>query len=205
MKSLVHRSEPELMNGISSKYGRNRTDYIEHATELADFVDELRNEKKLSRNSGKSHRDGSQVNAIASRRETRTCGYCKKKGHIANNCRSKKKATKITTLPLLAWVATRISKRKDDYQKVEDSWPTTIEWILDSGCGRHLTGSANLFVENTNAAGTSLILPDGARAKSMHKEILKWSHQSDKKRVTSMLKMLNMCRDSRETCFLMST
>jgi hypothetical protein len=33
LKSLVHRSGPELMHEISSKYDRNRTDYI--ATELA--------------------------------------------------------------------------------------------------------------------------------------------------------------------------
>jgi hypothetical protein len=33
------------------------------------------------------------VNAIASRRETRACEYYKKKGHIAKNYRSKKKAT----------------------------------------------------------------------------------------------------------------
>ncbi len=41
LKTLVHRSGPELMHEISSKYDRNRTDYIEHATELAAFADEL--------------------------------------------------------------------------------------------------------------------------------------------------------------------
>jgi hypothetical protein len=53
--------------------------------------------------------------------------------------------------------------------KVEDTWPTKIEWILDSGCGRHLTGNASLFGNNTNAARTSLILPDETRAASIHK------------------------------------
>jgi hypothetical protein len=67
LKSLVHRSGPELMHEISSKYDRNRTDCIEHATELADFADELWNERNLSRSTGRSHRDDSQVNAIASR------------------------------------------------------------------------------------------------------------------------------------------
>ncbi len=47
LKSLVHRSGPELMHEISSKYDRSRTDYIEHATELADFADELWNERNL--------------------------------------------------------------------------------------------------------------------------------------------------------------
>jgi hypothetical protein len=69
LKSLVRRSQPELMLKISSKYDRNRTDEIEHATELADFADELWNDRNLSRNTGRPHRGGSQVNAIASRRE----------------------------------------------------------------------------------------------------------------------------------------
>jgi hypothetical protein len=153
LKSLVTRSGPELMHEISSKYDRNRTNYIEHATELADFVDELWNERNLSRNTGRSHRDGSQVNAIKSKRDTRTCEFCKKKGHVAKYCRSRKKATEETT----------------SSTKVEDILPTKIEWILDSGCGRHLTGNASLFGNNTNAARTSLILPDGTRATSMHK------------------------------------
>ena len=41
MKNLVHRSGPELMHEISSKYDRHRADYIVHATELADCADKL--------------------------------------------------------------------------------------------------------------------------------------------------------------------
>ncbi len=112
LKGLVHRSGPELMHEISSKYNRNRTDYIEHATELADFADELWNERNVSRNTGWSHLDGSQVKAIIYRSETRTCEYCKKKGHEAKYCRSKKKTTedktKIKIILHLAWVAIRM-------------------------------------------------------------------------------------------------
>ncbi len=37
----------------------------------------------------------------------------------------------------------------------------TIEWMLDSGCGRHLTGNARLLSSNVSNASTSLYLPDG--------------------------------------------
>jgi hypothetical protein len=172
LKSLVTRSGPELMHEISSKYDRNRTNYIEHATELADFVDELWNERNLSRNTGRSHRDGSQVNAIKSKRDTRTCEFCKKKGHVAKYCRSRKKATEDKDKDSFAFSVgydKDVEKETTSSTKVEDILPTKIEWILDSGCGRHLTGNASLFGNNTNAARTSLILPDGTRATSMHK------------------------------------
>jgi hypothetical protein len=41
LKSMVHRSGADIIHEISSKYYRNRTDYIDHATELAEFADEL--------------------------------------------------------------------------------------------------------------------------------------------------------------------
>jgi hypothetical protein len=48
LKSMVHRSGADLIHEISSKYDRNRNDYINHATELAEFADELWNERSLS-------------------------------------------------------------------------------------------------------------------------------------------------------------
>jgi hypothetical protein len=47
--------------------------------------------------------------------------------------------------------------------------PVQIEWILDSGCGRHLTGNPNLLGENAEEAGTQLVLPDGTRSRSLRK------------------------------------
>ncbi len=42
----------------------------------------------------------------------------------------------------------------------------TIEWILDSGCGRHLTGNASLLSSDIATAATSLYLPDGSTVQS---------------------------------------
>jgi hypothetical protein len=48
-------------------------------------------------------------------------------------------------------------------------WHNSIECILDSGCGRHLTGSPDLLGEDANKAGTTLVLPDNTRARSPRK------------------------------------
>jgi hypothetical protein len=111
------------------------------------------------------------VNAITSRRETRTCEYCKKKGHVSKYCRSRKKDIEGKDKDSFAF---SVGYDKDAEEgrtssTKEDALYTKIEWILDSGCGRHLTGNASLFDNNTNAACTSLILPDGTKATSMHK------------------------------------
>ncbi len=45
----------------------------------------------------------------------------------------------------------------------------SIEWILDSGCGRHLTGSPELLGEDADKTGTSLILPYVTRTGSLRK------------------------------------
>jgi hypothetical protein len=80
------------MSEISSKYERNRTDYIEHATELADYADERWNERSMNKYTGRSGRDRSQVNTVDPKRvEMRTCLNCQKKGHIARDCKLKKK------------------------------------------------------------------------------------------------------------------
>jgi hypothetical protein len=44
-----------------------------------------------------------------------------------------------------------------------------VEWILDSGCGRHLTGNSKLLGENAEVAGTQLVLSDGTRSQFLRK------------------------------------
>jgi hypothetical protein len=66
LKSMVHRSGADLIHEISSKYDRNRTDYIDHPTEPAEFTDELWNDRNLNKNTGRPYHDGSVVNAVDS-------------------------------------------------------------------------------------------------------------------------------------------
>jgi hypothetical protein len=68
LKSMVHRSGVDLIHEISSKCDRNRTDYINHATELAEFADELWSERNLDKSTARSNRGGSVVNAFVSKR-----------------------------------------------------------------------------------------------------------------------------------------
>ncbi len=167
LKSIVHRSGPELMHEISSRCDWNRTDDIENATELADFADELWNERNLHKKTRRSHRDESRVIAIESMKETRHVTTVRRKGISPRIADRRKEQPRIKTLLLLALLVTKNLKKKIYLQLSKDIWPTTIEYILDSGCGRHLTGNPNLFGENTNAAGTSLISSDGTRSKSL--------------------------------------
>jgi hypothetical protein len=89
LKSIVHRSGTDHAHEISSKCERNRTDYIDHAAELADFADELWNERNLSKSDQSP--DGSVVNAVVPRRPNRhVCHNCQKKGHLESVCREKK-------------------------------------------------------------------------------------------------------------------
>jgi hypothetical protein len=76
----MHRTGAEPIHDIASKYDRSRIDYIEHATELADYADELWNERNLRKYTGRSNRERSQVNAINIRKIIPVCSRCKKNG-----------------------------------------------------------------------------------------------------------------------------
>ncbi len=55
----------------------------------------------------------------------------------------------------------------NEYDNSEDEGKErTIEWILDSGCGFHLTGNASLFSSDISSASTTLYLPDGSMVQS---------------------------------------
>jgi hypothetical protein len=59
------------------------------------------------------------------------------------------------------------SSNDEDYNNEHDNSEDegkerTIEWILDSGCGRHLTGNACLFSSDISSASTTLYMPDGS-------------------------------------------
>jgi hypothetical protein len=78
MKNIVHRGGAGLLSEISSKYDRHRTEYIEHATESADYADELWNERYLNKKPGRTNLDGSQVNAVDPKKvDTCTRHNCK--------------------------------------------------------------------------------------------------------------------------------
>jgi hypothetical protein len=57
LKSTVHRGGAGLLSETLLLYDQHRAVYIEHATELADYVDELLNERNLNKNPGRTHRE----------------------------------------------------------------------------------------------------------------------------------------------------
>ncbi len=119
------------------------------------------------------------MNAVEPRRpETRECYNCGKRGHISAACPEKKKRfdfgkkeekqnKREDAKDMFALNVCNVDENKDP---MHDAWPQRIEWNLDSGYGRHLTGCPGLLGENADKAGTSLILPDGTRTKSLRKD-----------------------------------
>jgi hypothetical protein len=145
LKSMVHRSGSDLIHEISSKYNRNRTDYIDHATELAEFADELWNDRTLDKSIAKTNRGGSIVNAVAPKRlELRDWYNCGRKGHLSKDCPASKKKS-------FEFGKKKQEKKEDEkdsfalnvcslgYEQESKnvSYPPKIESILDYGCGRH--------------------------------------------------------------------
>ncbi len=174
----MDRSGVDLVHEISSKYDRNRTDYIDHATDFADIAEELWNERNLNKSVGRQSRDGSVVNAVEPRRsDRRICHNCQKKSK-PSVCMPRNEGKEFRfreegkeTRHKKEDFALSVSYQDED--KATDQphgvWPRGIKCILYSGCGRHLTGSPDLLGEDTDKAGASLVLPDGTRTRSLRK------------------------------------
>jgi hypothetical protein len=109
--------------------------YIHHATELADYADELWNERNLNKNAGRSNREESQVNAEEAKKvKTRARHNYNKKRHIASDCRYKKTVYEVneetkTDKELFAFCVVYNSEDRDEdsCQEVEELTANCIE------------------------------------------------------------------------------
>jgi hypothetical protein len=104
------------------------------------------------------------------------CYNCGGNGHLSKDCPASKK--KIFNFGKKKQekkedekdsFALNLCSLGDEQESKNVSYPPKIEWILDSGCGRHLTGCSDLLGENADEAGTHLVLPDGTKTKSIRK------------------------------------
>ncbi len=182
LKSMVHRSGTDLIHEILSKYYWNRTNYVNDATELAEFADELWSERNLDKSTARPNRGGSVVNAVVSKRpEMRDCYNCGRKGHLSKIVQPHKSKVSISEQDRnegdKEHFALNVNEQCRDQELTHDAWPQTIDWILDSGCGRHLTGCAALLGEDAEQAGTPLVLPDSTKTKSLRKGSVEMSTQ----------------------------
>ncbi len=130
------------------------------------------------------------MNTVEPKKDKREWHNCGKQGHTSANRRSTKKKSfefgrkdkkyekkedaKDT-------FALNVCSFGDDKNSRCDAWPPKFEWILDSGCGRHLTGCSDLLGENADEAGTSLVLPDGTKTKSLRKGSIEMTTQVGEK------------------------
>jgi hypothetical protein len=143
LMSIVHRCGTDLIHEISSKYDLSRTDYIEHATELVEFADELRNERNINKGTGRPNRVGSVVNAAEPKRpEKRECYNCGREGHISVDCRDAKKKSfdfgkkyekQEKKEDAKDTFALNVCNLGEDQNSTHDVRPQKFEWILHSG------------------------------------------------------------------------
>ncbi len=79
--------------------------------------------------------------------------------------------------------ALNVNEQCTDQKLAHDAWPQKIDWILDSGCGRHSNGCAALLGENAGQTGMPLVLPDGTKTKSLRNGSVEMSTQFEGKRI----------------------
>jgi hypothetical protein len=90
-----------------------------------------------------------------------------------------------------------------DFEKADEKAPTNIiEWVLDSGYRRHMTGCANLHSSNIAEVETSLYLPDGSTVRSTKRGTV--NLMSEISRVVNYLEVVNveLVSGSRTTPFI---
>ena len=193
LESIVKHASSDMRPMLMAKVNMDSNDYLVQAERLSNFAQAMTLEDRVPRNLGR------EVNAIEEDSiqavEELTCSYCKRNGHRVEDCRTKKRDNGSTKKPTAK--KSQKPKKKDSESNKEKNWTLfvtdrapddaictstekeeagsyesvghTTEWILDSGCGRHLTGNASLLSSDIATAGTSLFLPDGTTVKSTKK------------------------------------
>ena len=168
LDSVLHHSYPELTSAMLGRYDVDRQDYLRQAEELCTFAQRIVSMKQPARNLGKELKGVNLVDTATgetvvgmlqdkkpNNKNSRNCFNCGKIGHIAKNCRQKKKSGHSNDGGFMLAV---------DDQEIQ-SQSDQIVWILDSGCARNLTGMESLLM-NTRETETLLTLPDGTKMKS---------------------------------------
>jgi hypothetical protein len=105
LMSIVHRCETDPIHEISSKYDRSRTDYIDHATELAEFADGIWNERNIKKGTG---RPNCVVNAVEPKRRPKGENAITVEGRDTSLLIAEMRRRKVSTLEK----RTRNKKRK---------------------------------------------------------------------------------------------
>jgi len=196
LTSIMKYAAPELRTVLMARAGSHQGNPLLEAERLANIAQQLtlsdRSTKTLGRETNMvSDEKGDTVASVEVK-----CNYCGKKGHKEVECRKKKRDNearkpkrhdndrkskseekKAKNWSLCVTDKSPISDRMNliancgtnQFNRLEtsqDGTPVVVEWVLDSGCGRHLTGTPELLGSSVTSTNTSLYLPDGSKIQS---------------------------------------
>jgi hypothetical protein len=195
LDGIVKYAAPEFKATLLAKANMDTTTPLLEAERMANFAQSMTMEERPARALGR-HINAIEESPILAVEPT-ICSYCKRKGHVVEECRTKKRDSNSKNKSNTK--KGHQPRRRDENNGKEKNWTLfvtdqapdnivcssndkdnnikddvyegkandrTTEWILDSGCGRHLTGNANFLTTKISNASTSLYLPDGSTVQS---------------------------------------
>jgi hypothetical protein len=194
LDGIVKYAAPELKPTLLAKANMETTTPLLEAEKMANFAQSMTKEERPARALGR-HVNAIEEASISAV-EALVCNYCKRKGHAVEECRTKKRDSNLKNKSNIKKghqprkrnenydkeknrtlfvtdqapdnIVCSIDKNNNSENDIgeDESNDRTTEWILDSGCGRHLTGNASLLTSKISGASTSLYLPDGSTVQS---------------------------------------
>ncbi|KAE9174481.1 hypothetical protein PF004_g26649 [Phytophthora fragariae] len=127
LNNIVQYASPQLRTVLMAKVDQSRTDYLQHAEELAHFAQSWEIESTKQKSLGRE-----TVNAVREsgyqRKETRSCHECGRVGHLRATCPDRKQRADLTLA---------IGEKSGEFDGV---------WILDSGSSHHLPNGESLSI-----------------------------------------------------------
>ncbi|GMF42895.1 unnamed protein product [Phytophthora fragariaefolia] len=141
LNNIVQYASPHLRTVLMAKVDQSRTDYLQHAEELAHFAQSWETESTKQKSLGRE-----TVNAVREssyqRKETRSCHECGRVGHLRATFPDRKQRADLTLA---------VGEKSGEFDDV---------WILDSGSSRHLVNDESLL-KDVDDSSDECVQPNG--------------------------------------------
>ena len=126
-----------------------------------------KNDDKMGdhQNEGSARVEGGLKNRSRGKKFDGQCFNCKKKGHMAKDCRSRKKAVEsnaTTSKVEKEWDAEAFFARREEELAFTATTANQInyedDWIVDSGCSNHMTGDMEKLQNLSEYKGSRVVV-----------------------------------------------
>ncbi|DBA00271.1 TPA: hypothetical protein N0F65_007915 [Lagenidium giganteum] len=159
LENSVEYASPSMRNLLVNRVDETHDDFAVHARELATWAQSHDEKARSTQGLGAMIGSVTHGGGHTGKRDTRTCNYCKIKGHIERDCRKKAKGIKPSDGDSKTDFALS-SVNGDDLH--ED------DWVLDSGASVHLVRNKSML-HGTLTTEEGCVLPDGSKLLVTHR------------------------------------